>query len=45
MDRGVWWAIMLGVTESDTTEQLNNSFVREVRLAYILLDIGSILDF
>ena len=24
MDRGVWWATVHGVTELDTTEQLNN---------------------
>ena len=25
MDRGVWWATVHGVTESDMTEQLNNN--------------------
>ena len=26
MDRGVWWAIVQGVSESDRTEQLTLSF-------------------
>ena len=27
MDRGTWWAIVHGVTESDTTEQLSTCFL------------------
>ena len=29
LDRGSWWAIVHGVTESDTTEQLTHSIHKE----------------
>ena len=27
MDRGTWWATVLGVAESDTTEQLTHNLI------------------
>ena len=45
MDRGVWWATVHMVTESDTTEQLNtftSSFTRYVTLGILLFFLGSL---
>ena len=39
MDRGVWWATVLGVTESDTIEQLTLSLHSMSQVFYIAPDV------
>ena len=39
MDRGAWWALVHGVTESDTTEQLSLSLLVKDLLCCELLNL------
>ena len=43
MDRGAWWA-MMGVTESDTTEQPTLSFSVFIKITWVFRGAGAVLS-
>ena len=43
MDRGAWWA-MMGVTESDTTDQPTLSFSDFIKITWVFRGAGAVLS-
>ena len=43
MDRAAWWAIVYGVAESDSTEQLTQKYIRTKQVITVLF-LGNYLN-